>query len=84
MNEIYQRGPIVCSAATDSAFMYDYRSGVYTGPNSTTIDHNVEVVGWGVEDGIDYWHVRNSWGSYWGELGFFKLAKGDNLLRCGR
>ena len=63
MNEIYQRGPIVCSIATDSAIMYDYRSGVYDGKNSTEVDHNVEVVGWGIEDATPYWHIRNSWGA---------------------
>jgi hypothetical protein len=55
MNEIHQRGPIVCSIATDNAIMYGYRSGVYDGANSTDVDHNVEVVGWGVQDNKQYW-----------------------------
>ncbi|KIZ04807.1 cathepsin X [Monoraphidium neglectum] len=44
----------------------------------TEIDHDVEVVGWGVDDqsGLKYWLVRNSWGTYWGELGFFKVQRG--------
>lgn len=62
MNEIFQRGPIVCSIATDSDFVYGYRGGIYEGKNSTEVDHNVEVVGWGLENGEPYWHVRNSWG----------------------
>lgn len=33
------------------------------------MDHDVEVVGWGEEDGVPYWIVRNSWGSYWGQVG---------------
>lgn len=44
----------------------------------TEIDHDVEVVGWGVDQatGLKFWHVRNSWGSYWGELGFFRVERG--------
>ena len=55
MNEIHARGPIVCSIATDQAIMYNYRSGVYDGANSTEVDHNVEVVGWGVQDDKPFW-----------------------------
>ena len=44
-------------------------------------DHDIEVAGYGTTDGgEDYWLVRNSWGVYWGEQGWFRLARGvDNL-----
>lgn len=80
MNEIYRRGPITCSIATPDEFTYGYRGGVYAGRNDTDIDHDVEVVGWGEEDGVPFWHVRNSWGTFWGELGFFRLPRGVNSL----
>lgn len=80
MNEIYHRGPITCSIATPDEFTYGYRGGVYSGRNDTDIDHDVEVVGWGEEDGAPYWNVRNSWGTFWGELGFFRLPRGVNSL----
>ena len=63
MSEIMQRGPITCSIACPNDFVFNYTGGVYTDThNSTDVDHDVEVVGWGHEDGKDFWHIRNSWG----------------------
>lgn len=89
--EILQRGPIVCSIATPDDFTYGYRGGVYVDPANYTrddVDHDVELVGWGVEDGTaengntatPYWIVRNSWGSFWGENGFIRVPRGSNAL----
>lgn len=64
MSEIMQRGPITCSIACPDDFVFNYTGGVYTDKNnSTDVDHDVEVVGWGHEDGKDFWHIRNSWGT---------------------
>lgn len=83
MKEIFARGPITCSMATPETFDYGYHGGVYLDQyhNSTDVDHDVEVVGWGEENGQKYWLVRNSWGTYWGTLGFFKLERGTNALQ---
>ncbi len=40
--------------------------------------HAVKVVGWGVENGIKYWQMANSWGDKWGEDGFFRIRRGIN------
>ena len=63
--EILNRGPISCTIAVTQAFE-DYSGGVFvdtTGAKS--LDHEISVVGWGVDQGNKYWIGRNSWGTYW-------------------
>jgi cathepsin X len=40
----------------------------------------VTISGWGVDDGVPYWVGRNSFGTHWGEKGWFKLVRGKNAL----
>jgi len=90
MREIFARGPIVCSFATDKPWMFGYSAnvvqheGVYVTrqkKNASQIDHNMEVTGWGeTPSGIKYWVIRNSWGTYWGEAGWAKIERGVNAL----
>lgn len=39
--------------------------------------HAVKIIGWGKENGIDYWVAENSWGPYWGDNGYFKIKMGE-------
>ena len=39
------------------------------------------LVGYGQENGVDYWLIRNSWSSYWGDQGYVKIAQTPN--DCG-
>jgi len=61
----------------------EYAGGVYTGCTSGDIDHAVTVVGWGRENNLDYWLIKNSWGKQWGDKGFLKLARGYNMCGIG-
>ena len=81
MAEIYARGPIACSMYAHSKYFADYQGGIIMDPtpyNTTT--HVVAILGWGVEGGTTYWIGRNSYGSAWGETGWFRLERGSNTL----
>ncbi|CAL5070668.1 unnamed protein product [Urochloa decumbens] len=60
-----------------------YESGVFTGRCGTSLDHGVVAVGYGTEDGQDYWLVRNSWGADWGEAGYIRMAR-NVTARAGK
>lgn len=46
------------------------------------VNHAVLAVGYGVENGIPYWLIKNSWGADWGDNGYFKMEMGKNM--CGK
>jgi len=81
MNEIMARGPITCGIAVPAALLNWTGEGVFIDTtNEEEIDHEISVFGWGTENGIDYWLVRNSWGAFWATEGTFKLIRGINNL----
>jgi C1A family cysteine protease len=45
------------------------------------VNHAVLAVGYGFENGIPYWLIKNSWGADWGDNGYFKMEMGKNM--CG-
>ena len=59
----------------------EYKQGVYAPENRTIVGaHAAKLVGWGIEDGIEYWIVGNSWGNDWGENGYFRIKTGECSL----
>mmetsp|Transcript_18886 Transcript_18886/g.36508 ORF Transcript_18886/g.36508 Transcript_18886/m.36508 type:complete len:345 (+) Transcript_18886:1247-2281(+) len=80
MAEIYTRGPIACGI--DAEPILNYVGGIFVDHRmkDKDINHIVEVTGWGEKDGQKYWIIRNSWGEYWGEMGFARIARGRDDL----
>ena len=61
---------------------HDYEEGIFTGGNSTNpdLDHLVQLVGYGEDNGQQYWQIRNSWTPLWGDHGYIRLLRTTN---CG-
>jgi len=61
-----------------------YRSGIFDDPTcgSRRLNHGILVVGYGSENGRDFWIVKNSWGPRWGENGYFRSIRNNNN-KCG-
>ena len=81
-------GPVsICLDVSPNTFS-SYKSGIWDGMSTTgtqcttTINHAMVLVGYGRENGVNYWLIRNSWGTWWGEKGYIRVkATGGNL--CG-
>merc|ERR1712137_225377 len=71
-------GPMEVAFTVYSDFE-NYVSGIYhhvTGGMAG--GHAVKVVGWGVDGGVKYWKIANSWNPHWGEKGYFRIKRGNN------
>lgn len=79
--EIMTNGPVEAAFTVYEDFLH-YTGGVYRYKKSREYgQHSVRLLGWGVENNTDYWLAANSWGSKWGDKGFFKIQRGVN--QCG-
>ncbi len=77
-------GPITVTINGSRLGFQLYHSGVYYEPDCSDLglDRSLLVVGYGNEDGQDYWLAKNSWGTHWGINGYIKMARNrDN--NCG-
>lgn len=76
-------GPASVAIEADQYVFQAYSSGIITSAQcGTQLDHGVLAVGYGTENGVGYFIVRNSWGASWGEKGYVRIADSkDNI--CG-
>jgi len=82
MNEIYAHGPVQACFEVYADLVH-YAGGVYQHTSGGPLGgHCVKLIGWGVDQGLPYWTVANSWGTGWGPYGgFFMIRRGVN--ECG-
>ena len=77
--ELMTHGPVEVGFTVFEDFM-TYKSGIYQHVTGEELGgHAVKLVGWGVEDGVEYWKIANSWNEDWGENGYFRIKMGE----CG-
>jgi hypothetical protein len=74
--EAVSEGPVSIAIEADHQAFQFYKGGVLTKSCGTMLDHGVLVVGYGSDDDIDFWMVKNSWGPSWGGDGYIKLERG--------
>ena len=80
---LYETGPL--AVALNANPLQTYSSGILDKTSSqcptSGINHAVTMVGYGNENGTNYWIVKNSWGVSWGENGYFRIKRGSGV--CG-
>ena len=85
-NALFNHGPISVAVNANQDWQL-YSKGIYDPSDEECsnsvydLDHAVVLVGFGTEEGLDYWLIRNSWGEAWGENGYIRLTRGSNA--CG-
>ena len=83
---VVARQPVSTAIAVNSIYIHSYASGVVDAwdcyvfhDDINPINHAVLVVGYGTDEatGLDYWLLKNSWNTTWGDKGYFKLVITD-------
>jgi KDEL-tailed cysteine endopeptidase len=77
MMQALSKQPVAIAIEADQKDFQLYSSGVFTGACGTNLDHGVLAVGYGTMDGTDYYRVKNSWGTTWGDKGYIYFGRGQ-------
>ncbi len=84
MKTALAKTPLSVSIEADKSVFQSYKSGIFNSTAcGTSTDHATNVVGWGTASGVEYWLMRNSWGTSWGESGYMRIeiVSGEGI--CG-
>ncbi len=80
---LYEKGPL--AIIMNSILLREYTGGIIDVDESqcstTRLNHAVTLVGYGTENDVPYWIIRNSFGKDWGENGYFRIYRGKGV--CG-
>ena len=76
-------GPVSVGVNAANAAFKLYKNGIIKKMCPTDIDHAVLAVGYGTDAGTDFWLVKNSWGSDWGDKGYFRVLRDMNKNDAG-
>ncbi len=77
MAAVALKGPVSVAVDASSDYFALYSSGIFT-PDFCSrgyVNHAMLLVGYGSENGHDYWILKNSWGPEWGENGYMRLSR---------
>lgn len=83
-NAVGLYGPVGVAIDTSLPSFDNYQGGIYQEDRCSTNNpvHAVLVVGYGSENGVDYWLIKNSWDTFWGENGYIRMRRNYNNM-CG-
>lgn len=71
--------PVSIAIEADTRYFQSYTSGILDSTScGTNLDHGVLIVGYGEQNGMKYWNVKNSWSSSWGDNGYVKILRSDS------
>jgi hypothetical protein len=84
---VAKTGPVITVMKALDSFLF-YSRGIYDDPKCSRrrddVDHAILIVGYGRENGMDYWLIKNSWGTTdWGQGGYAKYRRGKNACSIG-
>lgn len=66
--------PVTVAIEAENKWFRNYKSGIISKGCGQAVDHSVTAVGYGTSGGKDYFLVKNSWGTSWGEKGYVRIA----------